>query len=109
MSIVRPGSSSPTTPEGEGIVVVVPAGTNPVSASVAVTAGGVSATASDTYHHNQTSASALWTINHNLGIYPNVTVIGSDGSVVEGDIQFTSRNQVRLTFSQPITGNAYLS
>jgi hypothetical protein len=61
------------------------------------------------YHHTQGTSSATWTINHNLGWYPNVTVQDSGGSIVEGEITYTSVNSLRITFTGAFSGNAYLS
>jgi hypothetical protein len=61
------------------------------------------------YHHVQGTSSATWTINHYLGWQPNVTVQDSGGSVVEGEISYTSVNTLTVTFSGAFSGNAYLS
>ena len=52
---------------------------------------------------------AVWTVTHNLGWRPNVTVIDSSGRTVEGDIAYTSANVLTLTFSSAFAGTAYLS
>lgn len=59
--------------------------------------------------YNQTTPSDTWTIDHNLGFYPNATVIDSAGSVVEGDADYTTINQLVLTFNASFSGVAYLS
>lgn len=61
------------------------------------------------YTHDQTTPASVWTINHNLGFYPNVTVIDSGGTVVEGGIAYPTVNQAQLTFSAAFAGKAYLS
>lgn len=61
------------------------------------------------YHHIQASTSNTWEINHNLGWYPNVTVVDSAGTVVEGEIEYLSIYGLRLIFSSGFSGNAYLS
>lgn len=61
------------------------------------------------YVHDQMSASATWTIAHNLGKYPSVTVMDSGGSVCEGTIVYDSINQITLTFSAAFAGIAYLN
>ena len=58
---------------------------------------------------NQTVASATWSVAHNLGYFPNVTVVDSTGTVCEGDLAYTNNNSLTLTFSQAISGKAYLS
>lgn len=57
----------------------------------------------------QSTASTTWTIAHNLGYNPNVTVVDSTGTVCEGDIVYTNTNTITLTFSQAISGTAYVS
>lgn len=61
------------------------------------------------YHHTQGTSSAVWNITHNLGWNPNVTVQDSGGSVVEGEISYTSTNTLTVTFSGAFRGDAYLS
>jgi hypothetical protein len=60
-----------------------------------------------TYEHAQMSASAIWTINHNLGKYPSVTVVDSGGSEVDGFVNHISRTQAVVTFSLPFSGTAF--
>ena len=67
-----------------------------------------------TYTHNQSAASATWTITHNLNKFPSVTVIDSGDSVVQGEILFNSANQLTLTFyagggTSAFSGKAYLN
>lgn len=61
------------------------------------------------FEHVQGSASATWTIAHNLGFYPSVTVFLSSGDVVEGAISHVDQDNLTLTFSVAISGTAYLS
>jgi len=61
------------------------------------------------YHHNQGSSDTEWLIEHNLGFYPNVTTMDSAGSTVEGELEHLSKYRLRVTFSAPISGDAYLS
>lgn len=61
------------------------------------------------YEHTQPSASATWTITHNLNFYPNVTVLDSAGTQVEGELAYLTRNQLQIEFAVPISGTAYLS
>ena len=65
---------------------------------------------SDLSHvHTQNSASASWTITHNLQFVPNITVVDSGGTVVEGSYNYPNSNTVVLTFSAAFSGKAYLS
>lgn len=68
-----------------------------------------SETSSFAYHHVQGASSAIWDIPHGLGFYPNVTTIDSGGSMVEGELEHLSKHSLRVTFSAPISGDAYLS
>jgi len=61
------------------------------------------------YHHVQGASSTVWQIWHGLDFYPNVTTMDSGGSIVEGELEHINRSTARVTFSVPISGNAYLS
>ena len=61
------------------------------------------------FNHQQGVSSNTWTINHNLNFYPNVTVVNSAGTIVEGEITYTNKNSLVLHFQSPFSGNAYLS
>lgn len=61
------------------------------------------------YTHNQSTADSVWTIVHGMNKVPSVEVIDSGGTVVEGDIEVIDINTIRLTFSSPFTGKAYLN
>jgi hypothetical protein len=57
----------------------------------------------------QTVPAAVWTINHNLGTFPSVTLTDPSGNVIMAQVQYVNSNQVVVTFSQPVAGVAYLS
>ena len=59
------------------------------------------------YTHNQSVASAVWSVTHDLGRYPSVTVVDSSGAEVKGDVQYTSANTLEIRFSAPFAGKAY--
>lgn len=61
------------------------------------------------YTHTQSSPSTTWTIIHNLGYHPSVTVVDSADSAVVGDVTYVSENQLTVTFSVAFGGKAYLS
>ena len=52
---------------------------------------------------------SVWEITHNLDKYPSVTVVDSAGSVVIGDITYTSKSALKVTFSAAFSGKAYLN
>ena len=57
------------------------------------------------------TSSSLWTVNHNLGTdYPDVTVWDSNRNIVfPNRIESVNANQIKIYFSQPITGNVSVS
>ena len=61
------------------------------------------------YTHNQTSAQTTWTITHNLGKFPSVTVVDSARSVVVGEVNMNTINQIEITFTAAFSGKAYLN
>ncbi len=57
----------------------------------------------------QSVASALWVIDHQLGRYPAlVTVVDSAGTVIYGGVSHPTANQTVLSFSTPLLGKARL-
>jgi hypothetical protein len=61
------------------------------------------------YTHVQSVPSTTWTIVHNLGYYPSVTVVDSADSAVIGDVSYVSDNELTVSFSVAFGGKAYLS
>ena len=61
------------------------------------------------YAHTQSVSSATWTITHNLGYRPAVSVVDSGGNYVVGDVNYISTNALTISFSAPFGGFAYLS
>lgn len=57
---------------------------------------------------NQLSASPVWTINHNFGHLPLVTLYNTGRQEIDADITHTSLNQVVVTFAIPVAGFARL-
>ena len=57
----------------------------------------------------QASPASTWTIAHNLGYRPNISVVDSAGSQVEGNAVWTDINNLNITFSGAFSGVAYLS
>ena len=76
---------------------------------------GAPGSAPQAYIHDQSSASATWTVVHNLGYYPNVTVVDSAGTKVVGSIDYTGLNTLEIRFTTsggvptPFGGKAYCS
>ena len=61
------------------------------------------------YVHIQEVSSAVWNITHGLGFTPNITVVDTAGTVVEGSYNYPNSNTVVLTFIGAFSGRAYLS
>jgi hypothetical protein len=85
----------------------------PARASVEVSTGGSlpgpPGPPGGTYRHVQTIPATTWTIVHNLGFRPNVTVVDTAGEQVEGEVDYVSETTVVVTFTAAFAGDAYLS
>lgn len=62
-----------------------------------------------TFDYEQMVPATVWTINHNLGRYPAVTVTDYSGSVVYGDVHYVNTNEVTITFSGSQGGYVHCS
>lgn len=83
--VISLGTSGPQGPEGQ------------------VSVGDLS------YVYIQNSAQSTWTIVHGLQFIPNITVVDSAGTVVEGDYSYPNENTIVATFIGSFAGKAYLS
>lgn len=63
----------------------------------------------EAFVYEQTVASDIWTIKHNLNKFPSVTVIDSAGTIVMGEYEYLDKNTVVCTFSGAFTGICYLN
>ena len=61
------------------------------------------------FNYVQMTSSSTWTIKHNLNFHPNVTVVDSAGTIVEGEMTYVDQNNMILHFQSAFSGNAYLS
>ena len=63
------------------------------------------------YVHNQTSVASEWNITHNLGYFPNVTILDNDSPprIVEADIRYLNTSSVRIIMNTSMSGTAYLT
>jgi hypothetical protein len=57
----------------------------------------------------QQTPSASWSITHNLGYRPAVTVQDYGKIILEGDLNHINANNLAITFSEAVSGYAYLS
>jgi hypothetical protein len=70
---------------------------------------GRSGTGTETYIHNQMTPASEWIIVHSMGSYPSVTIVDSAGTVVVGDVVYTSSEELRVLFNSAFSGQAYLN
>lgn len=61
-----------------------------------------------TYTHTQMIAEKVWNIQHNLGRYPQITIVDSAQSIVMGDVQYIDTNNIIVTFLGEFSGMAHL-
>lgn len=59
--------------------------------------------------HEQQVPAAVWPITHNLGRYPQVTVVDSAGDVVLVDIHHLDLNRLEVRAASPFSGIASAS
>lgn len=66
---------------------------------------GASTGGANPYVHQQSTASAEWIVNHNLGRKPSgVSVLTPGGLLTVSEIIHTSDNQLRVNLAAPTTG-----
>lgn len=58
------------------------------------------------YNHTQTSAAATWTIPHNLGFYPIVSVRNGSGVEIGAEVQNLSVDVVQVLLISALAGSA---
>ena len=51
----------------------------------------------------------IWTVNHNLNFYPNITVFDSGDNMCEAYIDYDNANTATIVMNSAISGTAYLS
>ena len=81
--------AGPPSPNAQGVGIIVPAGA-----------------AGPPYQHIQSTPSAEWIVNHNLGWMPQITVLNAGGVEVEAQVLHSTINQARIFFRQPNAGSA---
>lgn len=59
-----------------------------------------------TYTHQQTTASDVWTINHNLGVRPVIALVTDGGYEFDAEVKHLSVNTAVATMTIPLTGTA---
>lgn len=95
-----------TDEEGESLVVEVS------SVSLVFVETGIPGPAgpgAGRYTHTQSSPSALWTVNHNLGYKPSaVRILSVGGLELIAAVLDISDDQLQVSFSTPTAGSAVI-
>lgn len=60
-----------------------------------------------TYTHIQALPASVWTVAHNLGRYPSITVVDNLGGELFADVRYIDSAIAQITHSVPLTGRAY--
>lgn len=63
----------------------------------------------ESYEHTQSTPSAVWTVNHNLGARRSVQVLSATGVVQHTSVRHVTSDQVEVTFKNPQTGVVVVS
>lgn len=61
------------------------------------------------YVHNQSVASATWSVQHNLNKFPSATMVLSTGQKGYGDVTYVDENNLTITFASAESGKAYIN
>ena len=82
---------------------------NLVTAINELAARGSGSSSGVAYTHLQSVAAAVWTLNHNLGFRPSVSILDTGGNEVEADVVHMNSNQLVIRFAIPLAGLARLT
>ncbi len=66
-------------------------------------------TQATTFAYTQNTPAIVWDVVHDLNRYPSVTVVNTEGQVVQPDITYVSSNEIKISFAFPYTGSVYLN
>ena len=61
----------------------------------------------DSYEHTQSIPLAIWTVPHNLGRHPSVTVTNTLGEVITPDVNYIDATTVQITHGTALAGFVY--
>ena len=57
----------------------------------------------------QAAPALVWTVNHNLGKNPSVSIVDNTGEEVYTRVDYTNLNSLTITFAQAFAGKAYMN
>lgn len=61
------------------------------------------------YEHDQSSPSLVWSVAHNLGKRPSVSVVDTANTALVGLVDYTDDNNLTITFNVSSSGYAYMN
>jgi microcystin-dependent protein len=61
------------------------------------------------YVFTQATPSTTWSIAHNLGVFPSVSVVDTGGTELLASVQYVDANNITVTFGGATSGKAYLN
>lgn len=97
------------TPAGGGGQIVFEEVTEDLVARLSPFVQGLPGTpgaAANSYTHVQSAPAVVWTVDHNLGFWPEISVYDDNGEEIEGVAVNPTLNRTTLTFSSPVAGVA---
>jgi hypothetical protein len=62
-----------------------------------------------TFVYLEETPTAVWEITHNLGKYPSVSIVDENLNAVVADIEYIDTGSLRLLFSIPFAGQAFMN
>ena len=68
-----------------------------------------SSTPDKAFVFEQNEPSEKWIIDHPLEKHPSITVVDTEGVLVQGDVQYVDDDTIEVTFSTAFAGKAYLN
>ena len=68
----------------------------------------VGAVFTNAFEFIQSQPSFLWEVEHNLGRYPQLTILDNDEDVCEAEVSYLDENNLTISFNQQMTGRAYM-
>jgi hypothetical protein len=108
LEIHDPGVAGPANVLSVGTVTVGTASVNITGVAPSQTLNFV-LPVGGSFVYTQSVSASTWTITHNLGFFPSVSVVDNGGNMVIGDVSYITENQVSISFSASFGGKAYFS
>ena len=68
-----------------------------------------SASQDKTFVFTQSVTSSEWVIQHNLSKFPSVSAVDSNNEIYWGNVTYVDSNNLKINFSIPFSGKAYLN